>query len=384
MRAVPAGSDHTPCSAHAAARAVTATAITVAVLAAAGCATIPAPAPYVASREVLGTAIAVSAWGDDPALLPSATDAAFAEMAKVEADLDPYDATSSVSAINASPFDWHPAPRSAIEVLDAVARLGVARWFSPALLGVTRLYDFGGRGSVPTTAQLAAASGAAASAMRGMVTEGGPKGPWRMLLGSVTATLSAGSTTATAAASRSATAALDFGGAAKGLALDRAMSRMRETPGIRAVLITAGSSTQVWGAKPDGTPWTIGIEDPRATGRTVAIVGSPGPGPMNISTSGDYQLYFERDGVRYHHILDPATGRPARGLRSLTVYGSLSGLDADILSTALFVMGPSALREAAQMYGVGIYAVDDRGRAIAYSAPKGANVTFERLAAPTR
>jgi thiamine biosynthesis lipoprotein len=381
---MPAGSDHTRCSTRASARAAAASLVAVALLAASGCAAVPEAAPYVSSREVLGTVIAVSAWGDDPVLLRGATEAAFAEMARVEADLDPYDATSAVSAINASPRDWHPAPRSAIDVLDAVARLGVGRWFSPALLGVTGLYDFGGRGSVPATAQLVVASEAAASAVQGMITEGGPQGPWRLLLGSATTTLSTGSTAASAPASPPSTVALDFGGAAKGLALDRAMSRMRETPGIRAVIITAGSSTQVWGAKPDGTPWRIGIEDPRKTGRTVAIVGSPGPGSMNISTSGDYQLYFERDGVRYHHILDPATGRPARGLRSLTVYGSLSGLDADILSTALFVMGPPALREAAQRYSVGIYAVDDRGRVIAYSAPQGAKVTFERVAAPTR
>jgi thiamine biosynthesis lipoprotein len=384
MRAVPAGSDHTRCSARAAAQAAAAMVVAAALLAGTGCAALPKPAPYVASREVLGTAIAVTVWGDDPAALPDAVDAAFTEMAKVEADLDPYDATSAVSAINASPYEWNPAPRNAIGVVDAIGRLGVGRWFSPALLGVTRLYDFGGRGSVPATAPLAAAVAAAASAQQDMVTEGGPQGPWRILLGSATATLPAGSTAATAPASRPATAALDFGGAAKGLALDRAMSRLRETPSVRAAMITAGSSTQVWGAKPDGTPWRIGIEDPRATGRTVAIVGSPGPGPMDISTSGDYQLFFDRNGVRYHHILDPATGRPARGLRSLTVYGAFSGLDADILSTALFVMGPSGLREAAQRYGVGIYAVDDRGRVIAYSAPKGANVTFERVAAPTR
>jgi thiamine biosynthesis lipoprotein len=360
-------------------------AVTVAaLLATTGCAVVPRPAPYVESREVLGTAIAISVWGDDPALLPDATDAAFAEMARVESELDPYDATSSVSAINASPYEWHAAPESAIEVIDAIAELGVRQWFSPALLGVTRLYDFGDGGAVPSTATLTASTAAALAAWRGLVTEGAPGGPWRLRLGSVIASAPPDSATETTASSRAATAALDFGGAAKGLAIDRAVSRMRETRGVRAVMITAGSSTQVWGAKPDGTPWRIGIEDPRETGRTVAVAGSPAPGPLNISTSGDYQLFFERGGVRYHHILDPATGRPARGLRSLTVYGSLTGLDADILSTALFVMGPSALREAAQRYGVGVYAVDDRGRVITYSAPKGSNVTFERVATPTR
>jgi thiamine biosynthesis lipoprotein len=381
---VPAGLGHTV-------RSACAIAIAAALLYAGGCAAAP-DAPYTASREVLGTAITVTAWGDDAATLPRGVDAAFLEMGRVEADLDPYDATSAVAAINASPGGWHPAPGSAIEVIDAAGRLGVGRWFSPALLGVTRLYDFGGRGSVPTTSQLAAATAAATAARRDLIVEGGDQGPWRILLGSAEATpdasavaLSPGSANPTdTRGSGTATVALDFGGAAKGLAIDRAMSALRETPGIRAAMITAGSSTQVWGAKPDGGPWRIGIEDPRATGRVIAIVGSPGPGPVNVSTSGDYQLYFERDGIRYHHLLDPATGRPARGLRSLTVYGSLTGLDADILSTALFVMGPSGLRQAAKQYGVGLYAIDDRGRVLAFSAPKGAGVTFERTAAPAR
>jgi thiamine biosynthesis lipoprotein len=343
-------------------------------LSAGGCAA--GRAPYTASREVLGTAITLTVWGDDPAALPLATEKAFAEMARVEAALDPYDATSAIAAINASPYGWHDAPPPATRILDRIGRLGMARWFSPTLLAVTRLYDFGGRGSVPATAQLAAATAAAASAASELSTDTADRYPRRMTLGPTPPTMPPGSTIMTPA--------LDFGGAAKGLAIDGAVAELRAAPGVRAVMVTAGSSTQVWGAKPDGEPWRIGIEDPRDTGRVIAVIGSPGPGPVNVSTSGDYQLFFERDGVRYHHILDPATGRPARGLRSLTVYGSLSGLDADILSTALFVMGPSPAREWATRNGVGLYMVDDRGRATTVPAPGGANVTFERVAAPAR
>jgi thiamine biosynthesis lipoprotein len=116
----------------------------------------------------------------------------------------------------------------------------------------------------------------------------------------------------------------------------------------------------------------------------VAIITGEPTGTLNVSTSGDYQLYFERDGVRYHHILDPATGQPARGLRSLTVFGHLSGLDADILSTALFVAGRDSALAYAREHGVGLYLVDDRGEASQYVAPGLAGVSLQVRAAPTR
>ena len=230
--------------------------------------------------------------------------------------------------------------------------LGVSREFSPALFGVTRLYDFGGSGSVPSTGTLRLAIARAG----GFTRDGGRA---RFLQATLPAEPPVTRTdTPTASVEDTATPGLDFGGAAKGLAIDRAMARLRKAPGITGAMITAGSSTSVWGRKSDGEPWRIGIEDPRATGTVVAIVGAAAPEVLNVSTSGDYQQYFERGGVRYHHILDPVTGKPARGLRSLTVYGAISGTDADILSTALFVMGPSAAKEWAQRNGVGLYAID--------------------------
>jgi thiamine biosynthesis lipoprotein ApbE len=177
---------------------------------------------------------------------------------------------------------------------------------------------------------------------------------------------------------------LDFGGAAKGLALDRALARLRRGSGIEGAMISAGSSTAVWGRKSDGEPWRVGIEDPRATGTVVAVVNVDGTGTVNVSTSGDYQQFFERGGVRYHHILDPATGRPARGLRSLTVFGDLSGLDADILSTALFVMGRDRALSHAREHGLGLYLVDDAGTASQLSPRDGSIATLEILAAPQR
>jgi thiamine biosynthesis lipoprotein len=333
-------------------------------------------APVTASRELLGTVVTITAYGSDETALLSGAEAAFANMALFEAQLDPYDATSAIAPFNASPYGWHELPEPALTILDRVAKLGVGTQFSPALFGVTNLYDFGGTGSVPATAQLSVAvvqaQGFARDGRKARFAQAAfaPRPPGIESSGpaSIDNTLKPG---------------LDFGGATKGLALDAAMERLRKAPGITGAMITAGSSTQVWGRKNDGEPWRIGIEDPRKTGTVVAIIGAQAPDVLNISTSGDYQLFFEQGAVRYHHILDPATGRPARGLRSLTVYGTLSGLDADILSTALFVAGPDAAKEWATRNGVGLYAIDARGRAVTVSAPKGAGVTFERAATPT-
>ena len=128
---------------------------------------------------------------------------------------------------------------------------------------------------------------------------------------------------------------IDLGGIAKGFTGDRIID-MLSLEGVTSALLNLGGNVQVLGSKPDGSLWRIGVANPDDTSSQIGYIDVRN---CAVVTSGSYQRYFIQDGVKYHHILDPRTGKPANsGLKSVTVIGT-SGAKCDALSTAFFVAG---------------------------------------------
>jgi thiamine biosynthesis lipoprotein len=154
---------------------------------------------------------------------------------------------------------------------------------------------------------------------------------------------------------------LDLGGLAKGYALDKAAEIMNDG-GVDTGVINMISTSMTMGYKPEsagGPDWTIALLSPRGEGYMGTLTL---PGGMYISTSGDYQRYFEYEGVRYHHIIDPRTGYPARGVISATVIGAEDGAWSDAASTTAFITGASdGLDWLEDMEGIEVIIVDSDG-----------------------
>jgi len=126
---------------------------------------------------------------------------------------------------------------------------------------------------------------------------------------------------------------INLGGIAKGYVVERGVDILRRN-GVVHAIVTAGGDSRLLGDR-RGRPFMIGIRDPRQEGEVVIRL------PLEeeaVSTSGDYERFFEEDGVRYHHIIQPSTGEPAGGIHSATVIGP-DAVMTDALSTSVFVMG---------------------------------------------
>lgn len=129
---------------------------------------------------------------------------------------------------------------------------------------------------------------------------------------------------------------IDLGGIAKGYAADEAVNICLQN-GVKSAYINLGGNVSVVGTKPDGSPWRIGLQNPRGLeGEYIGILNIVN---KTVVTSGDYERYFIKGGVRYHHIIDPKTGYPSKSdLISSTIVTDKS-IEADALSTATFVLG---------------------------------------------
>ncbi len=149
---------------------------------------------------------------------------------------------------------------------------------------------------------------------------------------------------------------IDLGGIAKGYAVDTSVAILLKA-GVKNGIVTAGGDSRLIGDR-RGRPWMMGIRHPRADTHAITL-------PLDnicISTSGDYERYFEEDGVRYHHIIDPKKGESPRELVSATILASTS-TEADALSTTVFVLGvEKGLALANRLSGVSAILIDHAGK----------------------
>jgi len=149
---------------------------------------------------------------------------------------------------------------------------------------------------------------------------------------------------------------LDLGGIAKGTVLARA-TQLLERLGIHDAMIDAGGDIRVLGSHA-GRPWRVGIRDPGADGIVATVRLGPGE---SIVTSGNYERYFDHEGHRYQHVLNPLTGRPVESTAGVTVIHTDPEL-ADAAATALMVAGPGRFSEITGRMGITVaLLIDTRG-----------------------
>ena len=289
------------------------------------------------SREaaIMGTAIRVELWAQDKAGGEAAIDAVMDEMRRIDREMSPYKPESELSRINREAAD-HAVPISA-EMFDILSRSIEFSKLSDGAFDITfssvgYMYDYR-RHIKPTDEKIRQA-----------------------LPGINYRHLQLDKRKQTVKFARPGVR-IDLGGIGKGYAVDKCIALLKQR-GITQALVTAGGDSRVLGDR-GGRPWVVGIRDPRRKDNVVAVI------PLidsAISTSGDYERYFEADGVRYHHILNPKTGRSATGVHSASVIGP-DATTTDGLSKPVFILGPEkGLKLIESIPGVDAVIIDDAGR----------------------
>jgi thiamine biosynthesis lipoprotein len=266
---------------------------------------------YEREEAIMGTRIAVQLWSEDPVLAVNAIDAVMADMHRTDDLMSTYKPESQLSQVNAHAYE-RPVEVDA-DIMDVVEKSLEYSRLSDGIFDVTYasvgyLYDYRAR-LRPTEEQIAAAL---------------PSVDYRQLrLDHEARTirfLRPGMR-------------IDLGGFAKGWAVDRGVEILRAL-GIEHAMVNAGGDTRLLGDRL-GKPWIVGIRDPRRDGVVVTRIPLADEA---ISTSGDYERYFEHEGVRHHHILVPGTGRSAAAVRSVTVIGP-TATRTDGLTKPVFILG---------------------------------------------
>lgn len=287
-------------------------------LACAACAEpLPGRHPVERSRLAMGSQLRVQVWSTSDATAAAAIDQVFREFDRLESLLSGWNPGSDVVRINdAAGGEPVAVSRDTIAVLEAAAQ--ASDWTGGkfditfgALADIWK-FDHDQDNRVPDPQAIAARL---------------PFVDYRL----VQVDRAAGTARITKTGTR-----IHLGGIGKGYAVDRAAAILRER-GFADFLIQSGGDLYVAGRN-GPTAWTLGIADPRGpAGRTFATVDL---GDGTLSTSGDYERFFIKDGVRYHHLIDPDRGTPATGARSVTIV-TASAMLADVLSTGVFILGPA-------------------------------------------
>jgi len=289
--------------------------LTIVLLALVACSN--APEDVHETRILMGTVVEFTIHGVARPQAQTAIDAAAAEMQRVEDAFTTHGRRrNAVKAFNTAPVN---SPMSLPKEVDQILTLSLAiarasnDAFTPAIGGLSRLWGFSNPkppASPPSPADIK-------QTLPGVNSSQIDKEGKQWLR-------------------RHEQAQLDFGGIAKGYAIDRGIAVLREH-GVNDAIINAGGDMRVIGRR-GKRPWKIGIRHPREADGMIGWI--PVNGDKSIVTSGDYERYFMLNGRRYHHILNPATGMPADQSMSATVVASRASM-ADGWSTALFVLGPN-------------------------------------------
>ena len=151
---------------------------------------------------------------------------------------------------------------------------------------------------------------------------------------------------------------IGFGGIGKGYAAEKAKSLLQQK-GVKSGIINAAGDLTAWGHQPNGKPWTIGIADPNTTKQAFSFLDITN---TSIATSGNYEKFILIDGKKYSHTIDPKTGLPVRGIKSVTIICPNAEI-ADAMATPVMIMGiKTGLDMLNQMKGVAGIIIDDNDK----------------------
>jgi thiamine biosynthesis lipoprotein len=303
----------------------------------AAAATAPAlnPGWYQRDAAIMGTAIHVELWAERRHEAEAAMTAVMDEMHRIDHRYSPHRPDSELSRLNRSaartPFAVSAEMFYLLATAQSFSELSDGA-FDLSFAAVGRLYDYR-RGVAPDARTLAAAR--ACVNWRGIELDRNRRSVRFAREGMC----------------------IDLGGFAKGHAVDCAANRLKAL-GIRHAYVSAGGDSRVIGSK-GGRPWSVAIRHPRRADEVVAVLPLE---DVAVSTSGDYERYFERDGVRHHHLIDPATGCSPSGVHSVSIVAE-DGLTSEALSKTVFVLGVErGLAIVDKMPGADAVVVDAQGR----------------------